>query len=102
MKRKRNRNKSQNSQEKYAYVPVYSKADYEKDERDFSKSEKTGKINWSAFQRLMLRDLCTNSHIIETGYIGEVKLEDAELAPVSYTHLDVYKRQEGGYTNGYS
>ena len=80
MSRKRNRNKSQNSQKKYAYVPVYSKADYEKDERDFSKSEKNGKINWSAFQRLMLRDLCTNSHIIETGYIGEVKLEDAELA----------------------
>lgn len=80
MSRKRNRNKSQNSQERYAYVPVYSKADYEKDERDFSKSEKTGKINWSAFQRLMLRDLCTNSHIIETGYIGEVKLEDVELA----------------------
>ena len=80
MSRKRNRNKSQNSQGKYTYVPVYSKSDYEKDERDFSNGEKTGKINWGAFQRLMLRDLCTNSHIIESGYIGEVKLEDAELA----------------------
>ena len=24
------------------------------------------------------------------------KLQDARLAPVSYTHLDVYKRQDGG------
>ena len=41
---------------------------------------KTGKLNLSNFQRLMLRDICTNTSIIETGCIGDVKMTDIELA----------------------
>ena len=40
----------------------------------------TGNVDWGSFQRLMIRDICTNTKIIDTGYIGNVKLEDATLA----------------------
>lgn len=62
------------------YVPVYSKTAYEKDENKFNSLIEQGKVDWSSFQRLMIRDLCMNSKIIDTGYIGNVRLEDAELA----------------------
>lgn len=65
---------------KNTYVTAYTKDDYEKDERKFNSLIDKGKVDWSSFQRLMIRDLCTNSKIIETGYIGDVKLEDAQLA----------------------
>lgn len=81
MSRKRNRSSSQNqNKQTKAYVPVYSQANYDSDEKQFDKSVKEGKINWGSFQRLMLHDLCTNTQIIDTGYIGNVKLEDAMLA----------------------
>lgn len=62
------------------YVPVYSKKDYMSDEKQFDKSIKDGKLNLNAFKRLMLSDICTNTKIIDTGYIGNVKLEDAMVA----------------------
>lgn len=65
---------------KNTYVNAYTQDDYEKDERKFNSLIDKGKVDWSSFQRLMIRDLCTNSKIIETGYIGDVKLEDAQLA----------------------
>ena len=70
-----NKNKSKTVQ-----VPIYTKSDYEKDEAKFEKSMKTGKLDLSNFQRLMLRDICTNTSIIETGCIGDVKMHDIELA----------------------
>lgn len=80
MSRKRNKSRSKHRQEKYTYVPIYTKDNYEKDEKAFDESMKTGKLDWNSFQRLMIRDICTNSKIIDTGYIGNVKLEDASLA----------------------
>lgn len=77
------RNKSQSATRKKSkemYVPIYSKSQYEQDEKNFDKSMETGNINFNSFKRLMIRDICTNSKIIETGYIGNVKLEDASLA----------------------
>lgn len=65
---------------KYKYVEVYSKNDYEKDKQSFTNAEKQGKVDWSAFRRLMVRDIITNSELIETGYIGDIKLEDAQYA----------------------
>ena len=41
---------------------------------------KTGKVDFKNFQRLMIRDLCTNTSIIETGCIGDISLRDVELA----------------------
>lgn len=81
MSRKRNKNPSGNQNSRTTkYVPVYSKTDYSRDEKQFDKSVKEGNVNWGAFQRLMLHDLCTNTQIIDTGCIGNVKLEDAMLA----------------------
>lgn len=74
-KKKKNRNRRSN-----IYVPIYSQENYDHDEKQFSLAEKDGKINWTSFQRLMLHDLCTNTSIIDTGYIGGVKLEDAITA----------------------
>lgn len=62
------------------YVEAYTKDDYDRDEASFSNSEKTGKVDFSAFKRLMLNDIIANTKIIETGCIGDVKVEDVELA----------------------
>ena len=66
---------------KSKYVTAYNKRDYQKDNDKFNKSIDTGKpVDFSGFKRLMLHDLCTNTEIIETGCIGNVKLEDIQLA----------------------
>lgn len=59
---------------------IYSAGDYARDERSFSDFAKTGKVDFSAFRRLMLNDLISNSQIIDTGYIGDVRIEDVEFA----------------------
>lgn len=75
-KRKPNKQKP-----KSQYVDVYNKQDYQKDNDNFNKSVNTGKsIDFSGFKRLLLHDLCTNTEIIETGCIGDVKLEDVQFA----------------------
>ena len=48
------------------YVTAYTKTDYEKDEKIFDKSIKTGNVDFGSFKRLMMRDLCVNSKILET------------------------------------
>ena len=65
------------------YVVAYDSNHYQRDEKSFIAAEKTGDVNrvdFSGFSRLMIHDLCSNSNIIETGYIGCVKLEDARRA----------------------
>lgn len=61
-------------------VPIYTELDYKKDSDNFENSIKTGKLDLSSFQRLMLRDICTNTSIIETDCIGDVSMRDVELA----------------------
>ena len=61
-------------------VTVYTEADYKKDSDNFENSIKTGKLDLSSFQRLMLRDICTNTSIIENDCIGDVSMRDVELA----------------------
>lgn len=76
---RRKRRTSSNNQVKEIYVPVYKKSDYEKDEQAFTDFEKKGKpMSWSSFQRLMVNDICTNTKIIETGWIGNIRLDDAK------------------------
>ena len=83
-KRKNRRNSRTNynnqSDNSYAYVPVYSESDYQKDENNFNSSIKNGNVDWKSFSRLMIRDICTNTKILETGYIGNIRLEDAQFA----------------------
>lgn len=76
-RRKRNRQKQNNSKN----IDVYSKSDYQTDEKNFKLAE-SGKNNldWSTFSRLMIHDICANSNILESGYIGNVRLEDVDLA----------------------
>lgn len=61
-------------------VEVYSAEDYRRDEEKFTIAEKENKIDYSSFKRLMVHDLCLNSEIIQSGYIGRVKLEDVQRA----------------------
>ncbi len=61
-------------------VPIYTESDYKNDSDNFNKSIENGKLDLSSFQRLMIRDICTNTSIIETGCIGDVSLKDVELA----------------------
>lgn len=59
---------------------IYTKADYKKDKNKFEKSVESGKLDLNNFQRLMLRDICTNTSIIETGCIGDISMRDIETA----------------------
>ena len=61
-------------------VSIYTESDYKNDQDKFEQSMKTGKVDFKNFQRLMIRDICTNTSVIETGCIGDVKLRDVELA----------------------
>lgn len=61
-------------------VSVYTEADYKNDQSKFDKSVKEGKLNLSAFQRLMINDVCRHTSVIETGCIGDISLRDIELA----------------------
>lgn len=61
-------------------VSIYTESDYKKDQNKFEQSMKTGKVDFKNFQRLMIRDLCTNTSVIETGCIGDISLRDVELA----------------------
>lgn len=63
------------------YVNIYPNDVYKYDESNFDKSmNNKSSIDWSGFSRLMIRDLCINSKIIDTGYIGDIKLEDVQFA----------------------
>lgn len=61
-------------------IPVYTKSNYEYDKQKFDKSMKTGELDLSVFHRLMTRDLCVNTSVVENGCIGDVSLGDIELA----------------------
>ena len=59
---------------------IYTKTDYKKDQSKFEKSVKEGKLDLNNFQRLMVRDICTNTSIIENGCIGDISMRDVETA----------------------
>ena len=65
---------------KKAYKTVYSKNDYNQDEKLFNKLEKDGKLDLTSFHRLLTHDLCVNTSVIETGCIGNISLKDVEHA----------------------
>lgn len=62
------------------YVPVYTKSDFQRDEKSFNQSIKTGNVDFSSFQRLMMNDLCTNTSILNTYCIGDVNVSDIDIA----------------------
>ena len=66
---------------KSTYVTAYDKDDHQRDENSFNRFE-NGKEKFDAnkFKRLMLNDMLINTEIIETGYIGDVKLKDVQHA----------------------
>ena len=61
-------------------VSIYTETDYKNDQDKFEKSIQAGKLDLGNFQRLMLREICTNTSIIETGCIGDISMRDIELA----------------------
>ena len=71
---------SKKNKSKITQNPVYTELDYKNDQEKFEKSMQTGVLDLKSFQRLMIRDICTNTSIIETGCIGNVKMDDIELA----------------------
>ena len=77
MSETKNKKKSHNQKQTEEYVTVYSKEKHDDDERKFAKSIKNGNVDWASFRRLMVSDICTNTNVINDGYIGKIKLEDA-------------------------
>lgn len=61
-------------------VSIYTETDYENDKSKFDKSIKDGKVDWANFSRLMTYDLCTRTSVIEDGCIGDISLQDVEMA----------------------
>lgn len=62
------------------YQTIYNKENYKQDEKSFNEFENGGKLDLTAFHRLLTHDLCTNTNVIETGCIGDIKLKDVEWA----------------------
>lgn len=62
------------------YAVLYSPEQQMADEAQFEKSLNDGKVDFSSFRRIMLKDILNNSELIETGYLGKVKLEDVQKA----------------------
>lgn len=62
------------------YKTIYSKENYNKDEKSFNEFENGGKLDLSAFHRLLTHDLCLHTSVIENGCIGDINLRDVELA----------------------
>ena len=62
------------------YAVLYSPEQQMADEAQFEKSVNEGKVDFSSFRRLMIKDILNHSELIETGYIGKVKLEDVHRA----------------------
>ena len=75
--------KKESKQKQYQYRTIYSKEDYKKDEQRFNDSIKNNNIDYSSFRRLMINDLCLNTNILETGCLGEYKL-DTILTAIKY------------------
>lgn len=68
------------TENKTKFVELYGSEAQKQDEVKFNESMKTGEVDYSNFKRVMLRDIITNSEIIETGCIGNVRLEDVSKA----------------------
>ena len=70
MSKRRNKNynrqnaNNRQQQNKTVYVPVYTDKDFQKDEAAFNDGMQKGKLNWESFQRLMIKDLVSNSKIL--------------------------------------
>lgn len=62
------------------YAVLYGPEQQMADEAQFEKNVNEGKIDFSNFRRIMLKDILNNSELIETGYLGKVKLEDVQRA----------------------
>ena len=78
-KKNKKNNPKKNNNSKYA--TIYFDSAYQNDEKNFKNAmNNKSDIDWSGFSRLMIHDLCSNSQILDTGYIGNVRLEDAQLA----------------------
>ena len=69
-----------NKNTKTKNVPIYTETDYKNDQDKFDKSIKDGKLDFSAFQRLMINDVCRHTSIIENGCIGDINMRDVEMA----------------------
>ena len=69
-KKKKKKSKSEK------YVPLYTERDFNIDEKKFNNDIQEGKVDWSTFKRLMINDLCINTNIIDTGYMGDIRIED--------------------------
>ena len=65
---------------KSVVVPAYTKSNYENDKQKFEESIKTGQLDLASFHRLMTRDLCVHTSVIENGCIGNISMGDIELA----------------------
>lgn len=61
-------------------VEIYGADAQRHDEKMFDESMKTGNFDTGMFKRLIIKDVLNNSEIIESGYIGNVKLEDVVFA----------------------
>lgn len=71
---------NKNNKIKTKDISIYTELDYKNDEDKFEQSMKSGKVDFKNFQRLMIRDICTNTSVIDTGCIGDISLKDVELA----------------------
>ena len=73
-------NAKKTKKQKEMAIPVYTKEQYDKDEKLFEEGLKDGKINWSTFSHLMTHDLCVNTEVLNDNTIGGIHLRDIRAA----------------------
>lgn len=71
---------NKNNNEGCVSVVAYTEGNRRRDEEAFNKAVEANKVDYSSFKRLMVDDICMNSKVIETGYIGRIHLENARRA----------------------
>lgn len=62
------------------YVELYSVEQQKADEAKLDKGMSEGRLDLSAFKRIMMRDVLNNSELIDTGCIGKIRIEDVQRA----------------------
>ena len=71
---------SKENNKRMTEVSIYTETDYKNDQKKFNKSIKSGKLDLSSFQRLMINDVCRHTSVINNGCIGDISMSDIETA----------------------
>ena len=69
-----------NNKPKEEYKTIYTQEQYEADKSKLDKAKTLADVDWGSFQRVMMRDIVTNTNILSSLTIGRFKHNDIDNA----------------------